>query len=161
MLVHTAFPRDLIAPIPAPVSPTSERSLRELRTLVAFFTGHASTIAPMIRPNPRERQYERLLLDGTVEVWLIAWATGQWTRRHDHGGALGALGVLQGAVVEEQSATVRTLHHGDTAVFRRGTIHRVGNDRPEAAVTVHAYSPPLIPLQYHETAAASAVPAFA
>jgi quercetin dioxygenase-like cupin family protein len=161
MLVHTALPRDLMGPIPAPVSPTSERSLRELRTLVAFFSAHASTIAPMIRPNPDERRYERLLLDDTVEVWLIAWATGQWTRRHDHGGALGALGVLQGAVVEEQSTSARTLRQGDTAVFHRKTIHRVGNDRHEPAVTVHAYSPPLLPLQYHGTAAASAVPAFA
>jgi hypothetical protein len=97
MLVHTAFPRDLLTALPATRSATTERGLRELETLVMFFTVHASTFGSMIQPNPDRRHYERLLLDGSVELWLVAWATGQGTRRHDNGGALGALGVLQGA----------------------------------------------------------------
>lgn len=42
-----------------------------------FFTVHGSTFGSMIQPNPDRRHYERLLLDGRVELWLIAWAIGQ------------------------------------------------------------------------------------
>ncbi len=54
----------------------------------------------ILRHDPVNRWYTRLVLSGSVEVWLISWCPGQYTRAHDHGGAFGALSVIQGPVTE-------------------------------------------------------------
>src|SRR3984893_6719855 len=55
----------------------------------------------LVRHDPLERRYCRLLLDRTVEVWLIGWWPGQHIAHHDHGGANGALVGVGGGLVEE------------------------------------------------------------
>jgi predicted metal-dependent enzyme (double-stranded beta helix superfamily) len=115
----------------------------------------------VVRHNPQSRWYTRLLLTGAVEVWLIGWAPGQGTEIHDHGGALGALAVAAGAVEEDVHAAagswrpVATHRHGAGEVVRFAAdhVHRVVNRANAPATTVHAYSPPQVPLRYAPTEA--------
>jgi predicted metal-dependent enzyme (double-stranded beta helix superfamily) len=101
-----------------------------------------------VRHDPETRWYERLLLTDAVEVWLIGWAAGQSTSVHDHGGAAGALTVVEGALDEEEfDPELRLLRRG---LYRAGTsagsapahVHRIFNRSPTNATSLHAYSPP-------------------
>ncbi|OHV36976.1 MULTISPECIES: cysteine dioxygenase [Pseudofrankia] len=121
---------------------------------------------PIVRHDPQRRWYTRLLLTGAVEVWLIGWAPGQHTAVHDHGGALGALAVADGAVEEDIHDLRReSWHRRETHRYTRGQVVRFGADHVHqivnrgdvAATTVHAYSPPELPLRY-EPAGSTRIP---
>jgi rhodanese-related sulfurtransferase len=89
-----------------------------------------------------------LLLTDAVEVWLIGWAAGQSTSVHDHGGAAGALTVVEGALEEEEfdpelRLPRRGRHRaGTSAGFAPAHVHRIFNHSPTNATSLHAYSPP-------------------
>jgi predicted metal-dependent enzyme (double-stranded beta helix superfamily) len=112
---------------------------------------------PVVRHDPEKRWFTRLLLSGVVEVWLIGWAPGQGTAVHDHGGALGALAVAEGTVEEDvhdgaaghwEPQATRRHDAGRVARFAADHVHRVVNRGLVPATTVHAYSPPELPLRY-------------
>ncbi len=102
------------------------------------------------------RSYRRLRRDDAVDVWLIGWATGQATELHDHGDSLGALTVVSGVLSEQRWAPHRggirgrLLRAGRSQGFRIGHVHDVVNPWSMAAVSVHAYSPPLTVMSYYE-----------
>lgn len=106
--------------------------------------------------DPQRRFYRRLRIDDAVDVWLIGWATGQATELHDHGDSLGALTVVSGVLSERRWAPhhdgirVRLLRAGRSQGFRLGHVHDVINPSLMAAVSVHAYSPPLTVMSYYE-----------
>lgn len=114
---------------------------------------------PVVRHDPAERWYVRLLLTEAVEVWLIGWAPGQRTAVHDHGGALGALAVAEGRLREEvydaawRPAGRRVHRAGASVTFPAEHVHRVGAAGGRVATSVHAYSPPALPLRYAPAAA--------
>jgi hypothetical protein len=120
--------------------------------------------APIARHDPARRWYTRLMISESVEVWLICWYPGQGTQVHDHGGALGALTVAQGAVQEivhdPTDWSVATAHHrhgaGSSATFAAHHVHEVVNAGHTPATTVHAYSPPELPVRYEPADAATA-----
>ena len=132
--------------------------LATLGELARRLAGAQRLWRPVIRHDPQRRWYTRLLLSGVVEVWLIGWAPGQGTAVHDHGGALGALAVAAGAVEEDvhdeagpggwEPVTTRRYGTGHVARFGAEHVHRVVNRQPVPATTVHAYSPPELPLRY-------------
>lgn len=128
--------------------------LADLHELVARLAGADLAWRPLVRHDPDSRWYTRLLLSGAVEVWLIGWYPGQRTEIHDHGGALGALAVAEGAVDEDECGAdwqiTRTHRHGAgaLAVFRPDHVHRIVNRGHGLATTIHAYSPPELPLRY-------------
>ncbi len=110
---------------------------------------------PVLRHNPDARFYERLLLTGSIEVWLLGWAPGQGVRIHDHGGAWGAFTVVEGALLEAAEG-VRTTHRAGSATwFGPRWTHSVANasrnPSPGGAIatSIHAYSPPSLPLRFH------------
>ncbi|MBL7500771.1 cysteine dioxygenase family protein [Frankia sp. CNm7] len=112
---------------------------------------------PVVRHDPDRRWYTRLLLTGVVEVWLIGWAPGQHTEVHDHGGALGALAVADGEVEEDvhtaragswEQRWTRRHSRGEVIRFAADHVHRVVNRAQGPATTIHAYSPPELPLRY-------------
>jgi predicted metal-dependent enzyme (double-stranded beta helix superfamily) len=100
-----------------------------------------------------ERWYARLDVDPEHEVWLISWLPGQETGLHDHGEALGAFAVIQGALTETTLApdvvpgTVRRVRRrfaaGQVRGFGYEHIHDVGNADGQPAISVHAYAPSL------------------
>ncbi len=110
---------------------------------------------------PREdRWYTRLRGDDELDVWLISWVPDRSTELHDHGGSLGALTVLSGALYETrwdgEALRSRRLNAGDQAAFPLGWVHDVvwapaPDGGPGAAtLSVHAYSPPLTAMSYYE-----------
>jgi predicted metal-dependent enzyme (double-stranded beta helix superfamily) len=133
----------------------------ELTAVTERFAADRTTWDPIVRHDPEQRWYTQLLLTDVVEVWLIGWAPGQRTRPHDHGGAAGALTVADGELYEvvftPDATTPGTLrwrtsrrgHLPATSVgFGPAHVHQVGNQRAWPATSVHAYSPPLLPMNF-------------
>lgn len=108
-----------------------------------------------------DRWYTRLRGDDELDVWLISWVPERSTELHDHGGSLGALTVVSGALAETrwdgEGLRRRVLSAGDQAAFPLGWVHDVVWAPSPVTVTaptlsVHAYSPPLTAMSYYEVA---------
>jgi hypothetical protein len=108
-----------------------------------------------------DRWFTRLHGDDELDIWLISWVPDRSTELHDHGGSLGALTVVSGALRETrwdgQALRRRRLRAGDQAAFPLGWVHDVVW-APERDLTVpvtptlsvHAYSPPLTAMSYYD-----------
>ena len=111
-----------------------------------------------VRLSADGRWYERIHVDGRYGVWLISWLPGQATGFHDHGGSAGAFGVVFGTLEEHQGGTPPRLHPvrfapvnaGWIRSFGPGYIHDVRNTSEAVAVSVHAYSPPLLEMTRYD-----------
>jgi hypothetical protein len=140
--------------------------------------GQFNDLLPVGGPPADRRWFTRLHADDELDVWLISWAPGHFTELHDHGGSLGALTVLSGALHEYrwdgERLHRRRLHAGDQAAFPLGWVHDVARASDDAgrngplrrsaiggsasvssppaatALSVHAYSPPLTAMSYYE-----------
>ena len=111
---------------------------------------------------PRDdRWFTRLHGDDELDIWLISWVPDRSTEMHDHGGSLGALTVVSGALRETrwdgESLRRRRLRAGDQAAFPLGWVHDVvwAPERDlkvpvTPTLSVHAYSPPLTAMSYYE-----------
>lgn len=114
------------------------------------------------------RWFTRIRSDEELDVWLISWVAGQPTELHDHGGSLGALTVLSGALNEfrwdGRRLRRRRLDAGDQAGFPLGWVHDVvcadavakplkASGPAQPTLSVHAYSPPLTAMSYYEVTA--------
>ena len=104
-----------------------------------------------------DRWFVRLTGDDELDVWLISWAPGHPTELHDHGGSLGALTLLSGALNEfrwdGERLRRRLLEAGDQAAFPLGWVHDVAwarSQAPSPTLSVHAYSPPLTAMSYYD-----------
>lgn len=144
----------LHAPRPAPraVAPTP----LGLDDLVALTRRVAEEVRAGWHPvvvDPECRWYRRVRGDAYVDVWLISWATEQAAALHDHGGSLGALTVVSGALAETRwtrdGLRTRPLRTGRSVGFGLGHVHDVVNPSAAPAVSVHAYSPPLTAMSYY------------
>lgn len=105
-----------------------------------------------------QRWWARLALTDGVELWLLSWLPGQHTRPHDHGGAAGSFTVLQGELAEEYrypGGPIRSRSHvaGQSLGFGAGRAHQVTGVGDSPAVSVHAYSPPLVPTREYTSLA--------
>jgi hypothetical protein len=102
------------------------------------------------------RWYRRLELTESYEIWLLTWLTGQHTGFHDHGEAAGAFTVVQGQLVEtlaqpgRRAVRRRTTSQGSVRTFGARHLHDVSNVTSAAAVSVHAYSPPLTAMRRYQ-----------
>ncbi|WP_431237223.1 cysteine dioxygenase [Mycolicibacterium aichiense] len=121
--------------------------------------GQFDALLPAGGPPSDERWFTRLHADDELDVWLISWVAGHTTELHDHGGSLGALTVLSGALHEfrwdGERLHRRRLDAGDQAAFPLGWVHDVVGAPAVAApgsatLSVHAYSPPLTAMSYYE-----------
>ncbi|UVS80703.1 cysteine dioxygenase family protein [Actinokineospora sp. UTMC 2448] len=134
----------------------SVRQLRSLTRQVGSTFGHE--LAEIARYDPRSRWWTRLALTEGVELWLLSWLPGQATPPHDHGGAAGSFTVVRGALTERyrypDSGEHRGLRRaGETVAFGAGRAHVVANTSVEPALSVHAYSPPLVPTREYPSLA--------
>jgi hypothetical protein len=139
------FLPDLVQPDRPLWTPTQLRDLTR-----ALAVDHAAVLRPLVRYTEPERWWTRLALTRGVEVWLLSWLPGQGTHPHDHGGAAGSFTVLAGEVLEEHRYPgapigTRQLRAGEGLGFGGDRAHVVCNVGVDPAVTVHAYSPPLLP----------------
>jgi predicted metal-dependent enzyme (double-stranded beta helix superfamily) len=102
--------------------------------------------------DPDHRTYEQLIRDEHLDVWLICWSRDHDTGFHDHDLSAGAVAVARGAVREERLVLGRSVEEPIARVARAGSsfsfgasdIHRVLHAGEGPAVTIHAYSPPLV-----------------
>lgn len=132
-----------------PTSPLwTHDQLRDLVTAVG--TELAGPLLDLVRFASPQRWWARLALTDEVELWLLSWLPGQHTAPHDHGGAAGAFSVLLGELSETYRYPGGPIGHrmhrtGSTIGFGAGRAHQVWNVGLAKAVSVHAYSPPLVP----------------
>jgi quercetin dioxygenase-like cupin family protein len=121
--------------------------LPELRQLVAGLAADPERWIHLVRHDPAQRVFERVIDEPEVEGWLICWMPGHDTGFHDHDLSSGAVTVVDGAVYEERLGLGRNDSNvyvaGDTFEFTASEIHRVAHWGSEATVTLHAYSPRL------------------
>ena len=118
--------------------------------------GRYNHLLPPVGVPTHERGFTRLHSEDELEVWLISWVRDRATELHDHGGSLGALTLLSGALGEcswdGEQLRHRRLAAGDQAAFPLGWVHDVtwapGDQAP--ALSVHAYSPPLTTMSFYE-----------
>ena len=127
-------------------------------------SGRYDHVLPVGGPPTDERWFTRLHGDDELDVWLISWVPERSTELHDHGGSLGALTVVSGALVETRwdggALRERRLDAGDQAGFPLGWVHdvvwapskpaRIASPTPTPTLSVHAYSPPLTAMSYYD-----------
>jgi predicted metal-dependent enzyme (double-stranded beta helix superfamily) len=123
-------------------------SLIELRDLVDRLAADGSSWRHLVRHDANRRNYEQILLDERVGVWLICWMDDHDTGFHDHDVSSGAVAVVEGHVREERLAVggeprSRIYLPGESFAFEASDIHRMSHAGGGPAVSIHAYSPPL------------------
>ena len=139
---------------PAPIARPRGRDLsgEELRAVAAAVAARPELWSAHVAHDPSQRTYAQLLRDAHLDVWLICWSQDHDTGFHDHDVSAGAVAVVAGSVREERlvlgrraSAPIaRTVRAGSTFDFGASDIHRVLHAGGAPAVTIHAYSPPLL-----------------
>ena len=105
-----------------------------------------------IQHDPTQRTFKQLLRDEHLDVWLLCWSHDHDTGFHDHDLSAGAVAVVSGSVREErlvlgrppEAPISRLAPAGSSFYFGASDIHRVLHAGTEPAVTIHAYSPPLV-----------------
>jgi hypothetical protein len=99
--------------------------------------------------DPHERTWLRLPTAPDVAAWMIRWPAGTSTGWHDHigenGGVRGAFVVVEGLLGESTwtagGPVARRLGPGSLRSFGPTYVHDVHSIGPEAAISVHVYSP--------------------
>jgi predicted metal-dependent enzyme (double-stranded beta helix superfamily) len=144
---------------PASVRPGRLSGARQLADVGRRLAGNPAGWAGRVRLNPEGRWYERIHLDDSHEVWVISWLPGQATGFHDHGGSAGAFAVVWGTLMERRVVGATTTGQvlakpvgaGGARAFGPRYIHDVRNAAASAvAVSVHAYSPPLLAMTRYD-----------
>ncbi len=105
--------------------------------------------AHLLRYDPDHRWFGLIERTETHEAWLLSWLPGQHTDLHDHGGATGAFTVVSGVLSERalqhregrEAEALHTLTVGQSRVFGPHYTHRVHNDGPDPAISIHVYRP--------------------
>jgi predicted metal-dependent enzyme (double-stranded beta helix superfamily) len=121
----------------------------QLGALVTDLAASPDLWRPLVVCDPTRRRYRLLFEDPRLDVWVLSWMPGQATGFHDHGTSSVALTALQGSVLERQvrlgaANLERELVPGTIRRGGAGYIHSVRHWAGAPAVTLHAYSPPLL-----------------
>ncbi len=121
----------------------------QLERFVAELAGAPELWGHAIRHADDVRVYEQIWDDENVNAWVICWSEDQDTGFHDHDESSAAIAVISGQVREERlriDDAPRSRVFGPDSIFTvpAVAIHRVLHAGEEPAVTIHAYSPPLV-----------------
>ena len=152
MTMSTLYVHPALMPVASAVTGRSDWPVGDLARLTRLL---ATDLPDRLRAeavhDPAERWYLRLALTEQVEVWLQTWTPGQGTTPPEHRGAAGSYTVLDGRLTEVWRDGTGPAHRsvrsvGSGSAFGPERVHVVRNDGPVNATSVHAYSPPLLPL---------------
>ena len=121
----------------------------QLEKFVASLAASPERWQDHVRHHDDARVYELIWDDDEVNAWVICWSENQDTGFHDHDQSVAAIAVISGQVREERmrlgsSPHVRVACAGSTFTVPPVAIHRVLHAGEHPAVTIHAYSPPLV-----------------
>jgi hypothetical protein len=124
-------------------------TIGELEQFVAGLAESPERWQHHVRHHDDARVYELIWDDEDVNAWVICWSEDQDTGFHDHDRSAAAIAVISGQVREERlrlasSPQVRVVRGGCTLTVAPVAIHRVLHTGELPAVTIHAYSPPLV-----------------
>ena len=110
----------------------------------------------LVRPDGGSRWVVPLAVNRHSEVWLQGWPLGEHVELHDHGGASGALCVVEGQLTETyapgpQATRLRRRRLGLGAVSSFGPdyIHDVVNTGSTQALSIQVYTPRLVTMTYY------------
>jgi predicted metal-dependent enzyme (double-stranded beta helix superfamily) len=111
-----------------------------------------------VRHDPEQRTYALLHEDDDVTIWLICWGPGHDTGFHDHDVSSAGVALARGSIVDERLTAFgdpirRRLDPEHDATIEPTEIHRMHHPGGEPAVSIHAYSPPLLRTGAYEVAA--------
>ncbi len=121
----------------------------QLKGLVKSIADRPDLWEPLTVTDEHRRRYRLLYEDERIDVWVLSWMAGQGTGFHDHDHSSVALMCVQGAIFEKQMrlpsgvSGVKMLT-GSVRSGGPGYIHAVNHLQGRPAVSLHAYSPPLI-----------------
>ena len=124
----------------------------ELVVVATHFAARPELWSEHVSHDPSHRTYAQLLRDEHLDVWLLCWSRDHDTGFHDHDLSAGAVAVAHGSVREERLVLGRSIDEpiarlaraGSSFSFGAADIHRVLHAGEGPAVTIHAYSPPLL-----------------
>ncbi len=121
----------------------------ELERLVGRIARRPDLWQPLVVIDRDRRRYELLYEDDRVDIWVLSWMPGQRTGFHDHDRSDVALVCAQGELdegslsIDAEAETVR-MTPGVSRIGPAGYIHAVAHRAGEPAISIHAYSPPLV-----------------
>ena len=121
----------------------------DLEQLVGRIARRPDLWQPLVVIDRDRRRYELLYEDDRVDIWVLSWMQGQRTGFHDHDRSDVALVCAQGELdegslaIDAEAETVR-MTPGVSRIGPAGYIHAVAHRAGEPAVSIHAYSPPLV-----------------
>jgi len=141
-----------------PARPASPHPTREALDAASVATRLALTPSrwqPLVRHDPAGRVFVPIPGLG-CDAWVITWAPGIGLARHDHGGARGAMAVVEGTLVERHGRIWapgtfrrRVLDAGSVIAFGADHIHEVRNEGVSPAVSIHVYAPSLDSMHFY------------
>jgi quercetin dioxygenase-like cupin family protein len=120
-----------------------------LEQLVGRIARRPDLWQPLVVIDRERRRYELLYEDDRVDIWVLSWMPGQRTGFHDHDRSDVALVCAQGELdegsltIDAEAETVR-MTPGVSRIGPAGYIHAVAHRAGEPAISIHAYSPPLV-----------------
>jgi len=138
-------------------------SPRQLGVVTAAVATNRRLWEDLVVEDAEQRWYLPVHRSQTCDVWLLAWLPGQDTDWHDHGGSSGSFCVADGALLEHlrtmggHRVRTRQLNASEHASFGPAHVHNVSHFGDTPAVSVHAYSPPLVSMTYYELTSAGLV----
>jgi rhodanese-related sulfurtransferase len=148
--------RTLIPAKDLPGSPS--RTPEELASIVSQFASSDGWM-DKVRLRTEGRWYERLYHGPDYDIWVISWLPGQSTGFHDHGESSGAFIVATGILEEHRpDERTRVIPPGKPRAFGPDYAHDVRNASLAPAISIHAYSPPLIEMNEYELDGSQLVP---
>jgi len=129
-----------------------------LEELVRRLADRPDLWQPLVVVDRERRRYELLYEDERVDIWVLSWMPDQQTGFHDHDRSAVGLVCVRGELSERSLAvateaeTVR-MTPGISRSGAGGYIHACAHRAGEPAVSIHAYSPPLVAVgQYRRDA---------
>jgi len=138
------------------LAPASGRlSPSQLRSVTTQLAASRELWADLVVRDPDVRWYLPLHRSNSCDVWLLAWERGQDTDWHDHGGSSGSFAVAEGSLLEQyrvpsgRRLSSRRLDAGQAVAFGPAHVHDVAHGSAGSAISIHAYSPPLLAMTYY------------
>lgn len=130
----------------------------ELAVLARRIADDRARWEDVVRHDPEHRTYALLHEDEHVTIWLICWGPGHDTGFHDHDVSSAGVALASGSIVDERLTAFggpiqRRLDPEHGATIEPTEIHRMHHAGGAPAVSVHAYSPPLLRTGAYEVAA--------